>query len=505
MARGTRCHARHTGASLMSPSRREFLRRVALGTLGVASSSAVLAACARASGATAIGGIGKATRDAATASGAAGWSEVPAILARIKAPVFASRVFDITAFGAIADGTFDSSNAITKAIAACRAAGGGRVLVPAGKFITGPIHLASKVELHVAKGATLAFVTDPARYLPAVLTRFEGVELYGYSPLIYAIDAVDVGVTGEGTLDGQADATHWWSWKGGKDAANDGRNQLAARERLFGMAERGVPVAERRFGEGDYLRSSFVQTYRCRNVIIADVTIVRSPMWEVHPVLSQNVTVRNVSISTHGPNNDGCDPESCRDVLIEGCTFDTGDDCIAIKSGRNADGRRVGVPTENVIIRQCRMKDGHGGVTIGSEISGSVRHVYVENCQMDSPSLDRALRLKTNAMRGGTLEHIYMRNVTVGQVADSMLSIDFTYEEGDQGSFMPVVRDIEMRNVTSTKSKYGLYLRGFEKAPIADVRIVDCKWDGVAKADVLEHVTGLTRTNVTVNGKVVGA
>lgn len=124
---------------------------------------------------------------------------------------------------------------------------------------------------------------------------------------------------------------------------------------------------------------------------------------------------------------------------------------------------------------------------------------------MDSPSLDRALRLKTNAMRGGTLEHIYMRNVTVGQVADSMLSIDFTYEEGDKGAFMPVVRDIEMRNVTSTKSKYGLYLRGFEKAPITDVRIIDCHWDGVAKSDVLEHVVGLTRTNVTVNGKVVGA
>ncbi len=482
----------------MSQSRRKFLQRVALGTLGIASSSAVMSACARAANSASVDGV-------ANASSAAGWSVVPAILARIKAPVFPSRVFDITTYGAVLDGVTDSSGAINKAIAACRTAGGGRVLVPAGKYVTGPIHLTSKIELHVAKGATLLFVTDSTRYLPAVLTRFEGVELFGYSPLIYAIDAVDVGVTGEGTLDGQADATHWWSWKGGKEATNDGKNQLAARDRLFAMAERGVPVAERRFGEGDYLRSSFVQMYRCRNVIVSDVTIVRSPMWEVHPVLSQNVTVRNVTISTHGPNNDGCDPESCRDVLIEGCTFDTGDDCIAIKSGRNADGRRVGVPTEHVIIRKCRMKDGHGGVTIGSEISGSVRHVYVEDCQMDSPSLDRALRLKTNAMRGGTLEHIYMRNVTVGQVADSMLSIDFTYEEGDKGAFMPVVRDIEMRNVTSTKSKYGLYLRGFEKAPITDVRIIDCHWDGVAKSDVLEHVVGLTRTNVTVNGKVVGA
>ena len=271
------------------------------------------------------------------------------------------------------------------------------------------------------------------------------------------------------------------------------------------LSELGVSVTERQFGQGDFLRSSFVQMYRCRNVLISGVTIVRSPMWEIHPVLSQKVTVRNVTISTHGSNNDGCDPESCQDVLIEGCTFDTGDDCIAIKSGRNADGRRVGVATENVIVRQCRMKDGHGGVTVGSEISGDVRYVYVEDCQMDSPMLERALRLKTNAMRGGVLEHIYMRNVIVGQVSDSMLSIDFTYEEGENGRFMPTVRDIELRNVTSTKSKYALYLRGFEKAPIKNIRLVDCKFDGVAKPDVLEHVEGLTRTNVTINGAKVGS
>ncbi len=414
-----------------------------------------------------------------------------------------SRTFDVTTYGAVGDGQADCSAAIRAAIAACQQAGGGRVLVPAGRYLTGPIHLSSRMELHVARNATLLFHTDPARYLPAVLTRFEGVELYNYSPLIYALDAVDVAVTGEGTLDGQADADHWWPWKGGKEWGRGDKNQLAARDRLLAMSERQVPVAQRQFGEGDYLRSSFVQMYRCRNVLISGVTIVRSPMWEIHPVLSQNVIVRNVTISTHGPNNDGCDPESCRDVLIEGCTFDTGDDCIAIKSGRNADGRRVNVPTENVIIRNCRMKDGHGGVTIGSEISGSVRHVYVERCEMDSPSLDRALRLKTNAMRGGTLEHIYMRDVTVGQVADAILSIDFTYEEGAAGSFMPVVRDIEMQNVTSTKSKYGLYLRGFPQAPISNVRLIDCKWVGVAKPDVLEHVNGLRRTNVMVNGQQV--
>src|SRR4029079_1390489 len=213
-----------------------------------------------------------------------------------------------------------------------------------------------------------------------------------------------------------------------------------------------------------YLRPQFIQTYRCRNVLVEDVHIVNSPMWEIHPVLSTNVTVRRVKIRSHGPNNDGCDPESCFDVLIEGCEFDTGDDCIAIKSGRNADGRRLHAPTENVIIRNCVMKDGHGGVTIGSEISGDVRWVFADKCRMDSPNLERALRLKTNAMRGGTLEHIYMRDVTVGQVSDAVVHVDFNCEEGAKGPFMPVVRDINVERVSSRKSKYALYLRGFPNA-----------------------------------------
>jgi polygalacturonase len=210
-----------------------------------------------------------------------------------------------------------------------------------------------------------------------------------------------------------------------------------------------------------------------------------------------------VRVETAGPNNDGCNPESCRDVLIEGCLFDTGDDCIAIKSGRNADGRRLNVPSENIIVRNCRMKEGHGGVTIGSEISGGVRWVFVEKCTMDSPVLDRALRFKNNAARGGVLEHIYMRDVTVGQVADSVLSIDFHYEEGQKGAFVPVVRDVEMRNVTSQKSNYGVYARAYEKSVIDDLRLIDCTFNGVAKGNVVEGVRNVTLKNVRVNGREV--
>ena len=434
-----------------------------------------------------------------------GWERVPSILARIKAPTFPARAFPVTRYGAKSDGVTDSSAAFRRAIAACAAAGGGRVVVEGGTFLTGPIHLRSRVNLEVKEGATIKFLTDPKAYEQYVLTRFEGVEMMGLSPLIYASNARDVAITGTGTLDGQAGNDVWWHWNGSarygwKQGAG---NQRAARARLFDMAERNVPVAERRFGVDSFLRPNFIQPYGCTNVLIEGVSIRNSPMWEINPVLCRNVTVRGVQIASHGPNNDGCDPESCRDVLIERCSFDTGDDCIAIKSGRNADGRRVNVPTENVIIRDCEMRDGHGGVTIGSEISGHVRHVYAERNKMDSPQLERALRLKNNAMRGGVLEHIYMRDVEVGQVADAVLQVDFLYEEGANGNFPPVVRDVELRRVTSRKSNYGLYLRGYEKGTIEDVRVIDCTFDGVAKPDVVEHVTGLVRQNVTVNGAKV--
>ena len=433
----------------------------------------------------------------------AGWDLVPGILARIRPPVFPARTFDVTQYGARGDGTTDCTAAFRAAIGACSAAGGGRLVVPAGSFLTGAIHLKSNVDLHVTKQATIAFSRDAAAYLPAVFTRWEGMELMGYSALIYAFEQENVAVSGEGTLDGQADREHWWPWKGNKvDGWVEGTpNQRDARARLMQAMEAGVPVEQRVFAEGSYLRPQFIQPYRCRNVLIEGVTIRNSPMWEIHPVLCTNVTVRNVSIVTTGPNNDGCDPESCRDVLIEGCLFDTGDDCIAIKSGRNADGRRMNVPSENIIVRNCRMKEGHGGVTIGSEISGGARNVFVENCQMDSPVLERALRFKNNAMRGGLIEHVYMRDCTIGEVTDAVLSMDLYYEEGRSGPFVPIIRDVEMRNVTSRKSRYALFMRAYERSEISDVRIVNCRFDGVARGNVTEGVRRLVMEDVRINGE----
>jgi polygalacturonase len=466
-------------------NRREFLEQLALTAGGILSAPAL-------------------ARAGVISAAPGGWDMVPSILKRIKPPKFPARDFSITSYGAKGDGVFDCTSAFRRAVSECTRRGGGRVIVPAGRFLTGAIHLANNVNLHLESGATILFSRDARQYLPAVLTRFEGVEVMNYSPLIYALDCTNVAVTGKGTLDGQANNEYWWPWKG-TDAFGwkpGMPNQNDARAKLFDMSEKGVPVAQRRFGEGGYLRPSFIEPYRCRNVLVEDVKIVNSPMWEIHPVLSRNVTVRNVTIETFGPNNDGCDPESCRDVLIEGCFFNTGDDCIAIKSGRNADGRRLNTPSENIVIRNCEMRDGHGGVTIGSEISGGVRNVFAERCKMDSPHLDRALRVKNNAARGGLLEHIYMRDVTVGEVADSILSIDFTYEEGAKGAFTPVVRDVEMKNVTSRKSKYALYLRGLERSTIADVRVIDSSFENVEKPDVVERVSGLKLINTRINGRI---
>lgn len=432
-----------------------------------------------------------------------GWDEVPRILARIKAPAFPNRRFDVARYGAVGDGKTDCSAAIAKAVSECNAAGGGRVTFPSGVFFTGPVHLKSNVELNVPRGSTLLFTRDTSKYLPVVYARWEGVECMNYSAFVYGDQLENVAVTGEGTLDGNCDCDHWWPWKGRTNCGwKQGMPvQDPARSKLFEMGAKDVPVSQRVFGEGSFLRPNLIQICHSRNVLIEGLTLKNSPMFEVNPVHCTNVTVRGIKVDSHGPNNDGCDPDSCTDVLIENCTFDTGDDCIAIKAGRNRDGRRVAAPSQNIVVRNCEMKDGHGALTIGSEMSGGVRNVFFEDCRLNSPNLNEAFRFKTNAMRGGVIEHIYFRNITIGQVSDAVLQIDFTYEEGEKGPERPVVRDIDIRNVTSKKSKYALQLRGFASSPIRDLRIEDCEFDQTSQPNVLDHVEGLKMVGVRINGK----
>lgn len=434
------------------------------------------------------------------------WNRASAIVKHLRAPVFQNRVFDIIDYGGVGDGKTLNTDAIARAIDACHAAGGGRVVIPAGKFLTGAVRLRSRIDLHVAEGGTLLFSPDPAHY-PNVLTRWEGVEVMNHSPLIYAYGEKDIAVTGPGTIDGQGSNENWWSWSSGaRFGWRDGMpDQRPARNALFKMAEDGVPVEERIFGQGHYLRPPLLQTYACENVLIDGVRLRNSPFWNIHPVLCRNVIVRGVDIFGHGPNNDGCDPESVDGMLIERCVFNTGDDCIAIKSGRNADGRRLNAPSQNIVIRDCVMKDGHGGVVTGSEISGGVRWVFAENCRMDSPDLWYAIRFKNNAMRGGVLEHFHFRNISVGQVSRAVMTCDFNYEEGAKGRFTPVLRDVSIENLVAEKALRVLDSQGLPGAPVSDIRLRKCRFDGVTQASVVTHTHGLRLDGVRVNGKRVAA
>jgi polygalacturonase len=419
-----------------------------------------------------------------------GWDAYPEIQSHIKAPVFADKNFPITDYSAKADGATDCTDAIRQAIAACNKAGGGHVLVPDGTFLTGPIHLLSNVDLHLADNATLQFSTDVQKYLPLVLTRYEGVECMNFSPLIYANGQENIGVTGRGTLDGGSQPI--WS----KTTLGDTGTRMRP-------IPGNLPVEQRLMGPGAGLRPNFVVPYHCKNVIIEGLTIHNSPMWEINPVFCTNVIVRNLNIFSHGVNNDGCDPDSCRYVLIEGCTFDTGDDCIAIKCGKDDDGRRVNTPTEFVIVRNSTMKDGHGGVTLGSECTPAIRNIFVENCHMDSPNLNAFFRLKDSPNRGGIIENAFMRNVQVGSIAPkgAGISIEFTYQSA-VGPYIPILRNIRVENVQGAKIPVLVKLTAGPTAVIENIQLKDCAFTGPDPAELQQYAGKITFANVTIHPAV---
>ena len=403
------------------------------------------------------------------------WPLADDIVRRVTAPTFANRQFPITQYGATGDGKTLCTTSIAAAIAACSASGGGHVIVPSGTYLTGAVTLLSNVDLHLEDGATLGFSTDPDRY-PLVYTRWGGIECFNYSPFIYAFGQENIGLTGNGTIDGQASDKYWWPWSGEiqygwrpgqPDETNDSTS-------LAQMAAAGVPVDRRIFGPGHYLPPSFVQPYRCKNVVIEGIRVINSPYWELHPVLCSNVTVRDAHVDSLGVNNDGCDPESCSDVVIDNCTFNTGDDCISPKSGTDTDGRRVNVPCENVVIQHCRFESGHGALAIGSGMTGGVRKVFARDLVMTNPNLLYCLRAKTNSARGGFIEDIYMRDVRVKGVVTSGLNIDFYYFGGEGGGHNPIVTDIYMRNVHFDEAYRAWNLYGFPDDKIGRVTLVDC-------------------------------
>jgi polygalacturonase len=416
------------------------------------------------------------------------WAESKRIEEGIRKTSFPELVYNIKDFGAQADNPeFLCHEAINRAIITCSHAGGGTVVVPAGVFHTGPVVLKSNVNLHLDEGACLRFSAERYLYTNTVLTRWEGLDCYNYHPLIYAYGESNIAITGKGVIDGQGSNENWWymcgsprfGWKEGLTAAKQG-----GRDKLMMLAETFAPISKRQMTPEDGLRPQLINLYRCNTILIRDVTLRNSPFWVIHPLFCENLILNGVKIYSHGPNSDGCDPESSRNVLIENCIFDTGDDCIAIKSGRNADGRKWNVPSENIIVRNCEMRDGHGGVVVGSEISGGFRNLFVENCRMDSPNLERVIRIKTNNCRGGIVENVYVRNVTVGECREAVLKINLLYESGEKcdRSFPPTVRNVYLSDVTSEKSEYGLLITGYDDSDhVENIYVNNCRFNNVEK------------------------
>lgn len=463
-----------------------------------------------------------------------GWDEATyrVIEDAICAPSFPERTFPITRFGAKTNASAKvNQKAINKAIAACSKAGGGKVVIPEGVWMTGAIRMQSNVNLVIEKGATLQFAYEPDLY-PLVRTRWEGLDIMNYSPCIYAFQARNIAVTGRGTINGGGKNETWWQWCGaakygfekGKtpqaqnmpyagdtlkfDARDKDGQRLTNRNMLLWMADHNIPTEERIFGKGCGMRPQLVNFYECEGILLEDVTLLNSPFWTFTPTLSKNITVRRCKFINNGPNGDGCNPESCENVLIEDCLFHTGDDCIAIKSGRNGDGRRHPVPSKNIIVRGCTMEDGHGGVVLGSEISGGVQDVFAENCTMDSPNLERVLRIKTNTCRGGVTDGVYMRNIQIGQCREAVLRINLLYEPKEQAErgFIPIVKNVYMENVTCKKSRYGILLNGLEDTQnIVNVHLKNCDFSGITDKtlNLNNGYSNIKLDNVKLNGEIV--
>ena len=428
--------------------------------------------------------------DAATARTEWGGDPIAPIIApfpmpQLSRPQFPARVVDIRDHGAVAGGVTKNTAAIAAAINACADAGGGRVLVPAGQWLTGPVHLRSKIELHLAEGAELIFSDRFEDYLPVVLVRIGGVELYNYSPFIYARDCTDVAITGPGRLNGNSRA--WWGWSKKETKS------------FFEMAARGVPVEKRIFGTSEAaIRPSFVVFFNCRNALMEGFTIGGGPNWTIHPIYCENLIIRRVHVLTEGPNNDGIDPDSCRNVLVEHCVFDTGDDCLVLKSGYNEDGWRVARPTENVVMRWCSSKRGHGGLVIGSEMSGDVRNVYMHDCEFDGT--DRAVRIKSRRDRGGVIEHVWAERLHVRNMQQDVviMNMDYTADRNQPiATKPPVFRDIHITDVVGEGAPVAIRLTGLDDSLIENISFENMTI-AATQGVKLNHVKNVTFKNVLV-------
>ena len=419
----------------------------------------------------------------------------------VKEYIFPDKEFNILDFGATSNEEFNNGKAINSAIQVCSEAGGGRVIVPEGEWFTGPLHFKSNVNLHLSENAVLRFSDNPVDYLPAVMTSWEGMECYNYSPLLYAFECDNIAITGSGSINPIMDTWKVWFKRP--------QPHMDALAELYTMASTDVPVKERQMAQGENnLRPHLIQFNRCNNVLLDGFKIRESPFWTIHMYMCDGGIVRNLDVKAHGHNNDGIDLEMSRNFLVEDCVFDQGDDAVVIKSGRNRDAWRLNTPCENIVVRNCQIEKGHVLLGIGSEMSGGVRNVYMHDCVV-TDSVFRLFFAKTNDRRGGFIENIHMENVTA-RTMQRVLEIDTdvlyqwrnlvpTYEER-----ITRIDGLYISNIDCERTEAIYDLKGNSKLPAKNVVMTNINVGAVTQfignAENVENVSG---SDIFVDGKKI--
>lgn len=440
-----------------------------------------------------------------------GWETVPAILERIVPPDFPSNDFVITDYGAVGDSVTNSLPAMKKAISACHEAGGGRVVVPAGQyFMEGPIHFKSNVHIYLEEGSRIFFTNNHEKYLPAVKVRWEGTICYNFSPLIYAYQVENIAITGKGEIDGAAKE---WSkeWRKKQKPEKDvlrkmGNDTIPVEQRVFanGFLDLNGDGEDDGFGDGElhYLRPSLVVFYECKNILLDGISYKNSPFWTIHPVFSKNITIRNLDVYGEVLNDDGIDPDSCEDVLIEGCTVETHDDAISIKAGRDQDAWNR-PDCRNIIIRNNRLLSGVNALCIGSEMSGGVQNVFAENNTIADGK--HALNFKCNLDRGGQVEKVYIRNTTIESCDEAMFIFRMDYH-GYRGNHYPTkFNDFFVSGITcGSVEEKPFKIVGVEDEPITRILLDDIEIKKAGGESQIEHASEIIFNQVSVNEEMIG-
>jgi polygalacturonase len=422
----------------------------------------------------------------ALAAGPLPWSAANTILSQTTVPRFPSRNFSVTSYGAKGDGSSDNTSAFQKAIAACHAAGGGHVVVPSGTFVTGAIRLLSNVDLHLNSGAVIKFSSNASKY-PTVLTRYEGIECMNHSPLVYAHGETNIALTGSGMLD----AANTGSWNKGADRA--------------GILEPLISRPPQQRDVTGKLRVTFVEPYSCTNVLIQGVTLINPRFWQLHPTLCTNVTVDGVTTSIGGGQTDSCDPESCDHVVIKNSTLRAGDDNIAMKSGRDADGRRIKVPTHNVVIWHNKFEGPVGAITAGSELTGGIRNVYAYANSTIGGGTRFMHFVKSNTLRGGFVRNINIDTFHGNKLNRAVVFMTMFYNN-QTGNFPPDFSGpFNLNNITVSAAPIVLDLEGRSNDKIGNVNLSNSTFTNITNStSKISNVTKVTYSNVTINGKKIG-